>query len=407
MKKLTQLILAILLLSSGVYAQDFKSYYAKGDSCLYKRDFQEAVFYYRKALTHKPEKLITEDKSVLIFNNLGIAYTALTEHENALKYFFLFLEKDLLKKDKYLKFDVLNSIGKCYGLLHEYDLALDFFKKAIKEGQDSASIARIYNNIADTYQANSEIEQAKTNFKKALNYIPKSKDDIALLIINLNLGDIALNENRIENAQTYILKANSIAEQIQDTLFIVISKVYLANFYIKVHSYKQAQEELEWALKYARLEKTPDYLMKAYQSYILLFESQEMYKEAFEYLNEYKTCSDSVFFLNRSAEYESLEEKYSIREQENEMEQLKNERYLTQLKVDAQEKYIWLLAILVVLVTIFLIFGGFIHYKRSKSRAELEQKNKEIIKSKKQLEDLNFQYEKLIQRIEDKEPREF
>lgn len=61
------------------------------------------------------------------------------------------------------------------------------------------------------------------------------------------------------------------------------------------------------------------------------------------------------------------------------------------------------------LVFLSVIFMGLFYYqrvKRSKAKKLLEIQNKEISKSKKQLEDLNFQYEKLISKYEGKEVSE-
>ena len=405
MKIFSLVLLSILLFTSNSFSQEFQSYLSKGDSCVNNREFQEAVFLYKKAINLKPEKLITEDTAVIVFYSLGAAYSGLAEYQNALKYYFMYLEKEVVSKNNSLKGEAYNSIGNCYGYLNKYDLSLKFFKKALAiVDKDSSSIARMYNNVADTYLQQKKVEQAKINFEKALAYISGTKDSIGMLVISINLGRIALDENRIENAQMYIEKANSIAEAKKDTIFLIITKVYLADFYIKIRSFKEAEDNLFWALKYAKEKKHPDFLMEAYKSFIMLYKAQDKYKEAFRYLNEYKISSDSIFNENTNAEYENLEVKYTMREKEKETELLKKEKNLTELKVNAQEKYIWVLAILFVLVTAFLMLVVFQRQRRAKAKSELEQKNKEIIKSQKQLQDLNRQYEKLIERYEGNEP---
>jgi len=406
MKKYIFLLFSIFLFTVTAFTQSFESYLSKGDSCLNNREFQQAVSLYRKALNLKPEKLITDDKEVIVFFNLGTAYTSLAEYQNALKYFFIYLDKDPVINNNYYKREAYNSIGNSYSFLKKYDLSIEYFKKSLEiiEIDDSMAIARMYNNIADTYLQINEIEQAKSNFTKALNYVSGTNDEIGLLIIYINLGIIALEENKIENAQSYFEQANFIAEERKDTIYLVITKVYQANYYIKIRSYEQAEENLNWALKYAKEKRIPDYLMEAYRSFILLYKAQEKYKEAFNYLNEYKINSDSIFNNNRSVEYENLEIKYAIREKEKETELLRKEKDLTRLQIDTQEKYIWVLAILFAFVTAFLIVLVYQRQKKTKVRAELESKNKEILKSQKQLKDLNYQYEKLIQRYESNEP---
>jgi uncharacterized protein YoxC len=61
------------------------------------------------------------------------------------------------------------------------------------------------------------------------------------------------------------------------------------------------------------------------------------------------------------------------------------------------------------LVAIAVLFIGLFYYqrvKRSKAKKLLEIQNKEIKKSKKQLQDLNRQYEKLIAKYEGEDNQE-
>ncbi len=392
-----------LLLISFTFtsAQDIKSYIVKGDSLVEKRAFTQAINIYHKALDLKPERIITEKEEVDIFLKLGIAYTDIAEYQKALTYFFKYLDKDVVKSNDSLLSNIYNSIGVNYNYLNQIDQALKFYKKSIEvSGKDSIKIGSAYNNMANIYHDKKEYELSEEYYKKALFYFDKKNFYKGVVASVMNLGIIEMESNRMETSLEYLNKAKKLALEKHDTITYIVISINLGDYYTKVGDYQSSEEYLNWALENAKKQNARLFISESYKSLVKLYKKKKDFEKAFNYLELFKANSDSIFHQNSDRDYAELEAKYSLREKDKEMQLLKNEQKYTEAQVKAQEKYTWVLSGLVAFAILFLGLLISQRAKRSKSRLLLEAQNKEIKKSKKQLQDLNRQYEKLIDKYE-------
>jgi len=401
MKTRNTLALFLFFLFFSLNAQDFESYVLKGDSCFNNRKLSQSVVYYKKALNLKPERLLTKPNEVEIFSKLSNVYFELAEYNVALEYLFKYLETQYVTQNDTLLPLVYNRIGRCYGHLNQGEQALKFYKKTKETaGADNRTLATAYNNIADEYVKAKRYDLAKEYFTKALLLFEKVGAYDGVIVANINLGDIEQINKKIETAQHYFTNAEAIAIEKKDTFYLVVARIYLAGFYIKITDYNKAEEMLEWALQTSKKKNIPQYVNKSYEGFVKLYKTKKDFKKAYEYLEIYKANSDSIFNLNSTRAYAELEAKFSIQEKEKENEILKKEQYFTETQIALQSKYIWVLSVLVILAVLFMGLFYLQRVKGSKAKKLLEEQNKVIGKSKKQLEDLNRQYEKLIEKYE-------
>lgn len=401
MNKILLFLVSVFLFTTTIYSQDFKNLVSKGDSCFQQRELHQAISFYQNALKIKPEKLLSNQNEVFLLSKLGDSYFELAEYQTALEFFFKFIEKDYIKSKDSILTSAYNRIGRSYGNLKQNKQALKFYKKAKETAGLSPEAQGVaYNNIADVYLQMKKNKEAKEYFLKAEKYFEEANYANGLIVANINLGTLALEENKIEFAEQLLTKSLQIAKDNFDTTYIVISEIYLAEYYIKILDFDNAEMHLKWALKNAIHNNMPQYIDEAYGGFVKLYETKKDYENAFKYLKLFKANSDSLFNLNSSKEYAELEAKYSIREKEKENDRIKKEQQLTESRVLAQRKYIWMLLGVVILSILSISLVIYQRVKRAKARKFLEHQNKEILKSKKQLEDLNYQYEKLISKYE-------
>ena len=401
MKRFIVFFFSLFLFFTQVNSQNFQDVLSKGDSCFGKRDLHQAASYYRQALETKPERLIITESEAIVLSKLGETYFELADYQQSLQYFFKFLEKACVKNKDSLKSVTYNRIGRCYGNLNQIDQALKFYEKTKETaGTDLRAQGRAYNNIADVYLQMERNKEAADYFEKAQSFFERANDPIGIIVTHINLGILAQKENKIEFAEQLLKKAVNFATEINDTAYIVITQIFLAEYYIQVSDYDNAEEQLQWTLENAIKFNMPQYITDSYRDFVELYEAQKDYKKAFEYSKLFKTSSDSIFNINLNRDYADLEAKYSIQEKETENELLKKEQQYSESKVLAQRKYIWMLSGVVILAFLFIVLFFYQRIKRNKARKLLELQNKEIKKSQKQLEDLNFQYEKLIAKYE-------
>ena len=176
--------------------------------------------------------------------------------------------------------------------------------------------------------------------------------------------------------------------------------INLGDYYSKKLDYDNAEKHLEWALKTAIQKNVRESILESYNSFVNLYKAKGEYEKALEYMGLFKACNDSISNANQNREYAELETKYSIKEKEKELLVANNEQQLSESRINEQSRYIWFLSIIVAFSLLLIILIYIQYIKRKKSKNELLLKNAEILKSKKLLEDLNFQYEKLIEKYE-------
>ncbi len=396
------LLLSLLFLIFTIgSAQDFQNYLAKGDSCFAKRDLNHSISFYKKAINLKPERLITDKNEIIVYSKISNSYFELSEYQNALEFLFKYIDKlDPTNNDSLLAV-TYNRVGRCYGNLGQNDQALKFYKKSSEKcTDDSPQKAATINNIADVYLQMKKYKEAKPYFVKAKKLCKKNNYYEGLVVTNINLASIELEDKKIETAYSYLKEANDLCVAKGDTFFLIVTNVYWAKYYTQITDYQNAEKSLEWALENAKKINSPQYISESYQGFVDLYEKMNNYKQAFKYLKLYKSVSDSIAKLNSSRDYADLEAKYSLQEKERENEALIKEQLYSETKVKSQEKYSLVLSGLVIFIMLFVGLLVYQRVKRAKARKILEAQNKEISKSKKQLEDLNFQYEKLIAKYE-------
>ncbi len=400
----SNIIVIFILFFTGVgVAQDFKTFFHRGDSCAKIRDFNQAISFYNKALFAKPERLINTVEEAIILYQMAYVYTEVSNHKASLETLFKLVEKDCIQQNDSLLCNVYNRIGLNYDFLSKSEQALEYYHKSIEyAASDTAMLGRAYNNIANSYQELGKISEAKKYFQKGLECFEKSNTYDGVLVAYINLGSVDLADKRMASAQQYFENALSIAIEIQDTIYIVISKVYLAEYYMAVENYEKAEELLNWSLSTSKSFNIPKYINESYKRFVNLYEKKKDFKKAFVYMRQYKENSDSLFNIESSKEYAELEARFSIKEKEKENEFLKAKQSLTESKVKSQKNYIYMLVAVVIGGLLLLILLLYQRYKGIKIKKLLELQNKEISKAKAQLEDLNYQYEKLILKYEDK-----
>jgi tetratricopeptide (TPR) repeat protein len=395
------LVFFFLLSLQFSFSQDFTAFKQKADSCYDIRDLNKALEFYKEALKIKPERILRTEDEVDILFRLSFIYSEYAEYQTALEYCFKALEKDVVKKDPQLSSGIYNRIGVNYNYLEQTDQALKFYKKStLVKDVDTTKLGAVYNNMANIYQKQNNLDLAREYYKRALVQFEATDHYDGKVAVNMNVGIVELQSHRIETAYNYFKKAEQLSIDKNDTLTLIAVYINFGDYFTEITDYEQAEKYLSWALKYAKESESRMLVMESYKSMVNLYKSQKKYQQAFESLELFKASNDSISKLNSSREYAELEAKYSIREKEKENELLKQQQAFNQSEVQAQEKYISVLLGLVVLALAFVSLFLYQRIKRSKARKQLEAQHREIKKSKKQLEDLNYQYEKLIQKYE-------
>lgn len=382
-------------------AQEFESLVRKGDSCIVARNYTDAILLFHKALKERPEALLNTKEEVQVLFLLGYANSSAAKYQKSIEWFIKFINKDVIKTNKPVLSSTYNGIGNCYTSLEEFDLAIKYYKKCAETaGEDLYNLSSSLQNIAIIQLQQNNIDSARVNFKKSDTYIKQMDSYIANIVININLAELELKDNKLDASYQYLLIAKKISEENTDTFYLAVTQITLAKYYMITKDYKKAEELLILALENAKKVNDRQQVVNSYRFLVELYQKQENYKKALETVLLFKSSNDSITALDSDSKYAELEARYSIKEKEQENSLLKKEKQLTDSKITAQTKYIWMLSLIIIFTLSLVILIYIQRVRRAKTRLILIAKNKEILKSQKQLKDLNFQYEKLIKKYE-------
>ncbi|CAF1270041.1 unnamed protein product [Didymodactylos carnosus] len=188
-----------------------------------------------------------------IFYNLAYIHKCQGEYEEGLNKLKQAYDKEANKSSpsKSMLAAILDDIGCIHICNNDYDRALEYFRKALKE-QITPSI---FNNIGLTYMykaSNSSVtKQAKVNFKQALKYLNKAltlhtqtwPDGHPEMAVTLdNIGRVYNRSGKYDQALDYFLKALNMKENVlpDDHMDIGISSNNVGLMYDNKHDYSQS-----------------------------------------------------------------------------------------------------------------------------------------------------------------------
>jgi signal transduction histidine kinase len=332
--------------------------------------------------------------------------------------------------DKFRIANSLNMTGNAYFMLSDFTRSLDYYQRALKIRQelgDSNDIARSLNNIGAVHIQTHNYETALDYFEKALQiYSGLGKDEIVLTITN-NIGGLYLEQKQYEKAQEYLNKAYDLAIEINDEKMIIIAlnnlgevNGSLGQYDRALKYYSEAQQISEKnndinslatillntgaiyvkkgqpdksfryfgeSLKYADAVNSISVKRDVYKNLCDIYNFRNDYKKALGYYELYEAANDSINSHESKLKIKELELKYTAENFKNEIELLKRDNEIKNLRLTR-------LRFGIISLVLILTLGGIIwsvYLKRSRLKREtndlLTQKNRELEAALRKLKD--------------------
>lgn len=154
-------------------------------------DGKKALEYFKKAYEINTNPLLKKD----ILSAMGSCYWIINDIDKAIQTF-----EDIKSSYSYVNADVLTTLGYLYFTKKDYEKALENTNKAL---QDNPEHAAAWDNIGQICYMQSNYDESKKAFLKALEYNQNMVDSLYYL------GMIYDHENDIKTAKNYFNKANS------------------------------------------------------------------------------------------------------------------------------------------------------------------------------------------------------
>lgn len=387
--------------------QDTNTVQALYKLCYFLRDDSSliALSYGKKAL-ELAIKINYKKGIAASYNNLGTVYSNMGEQEKAIKYYLKSYELKKLLNDYNSLANTLTNIGVIYKRDLNYNQALYYF------------------NLAESYanKINSPEFIGKLNYNIANLYYDINNNDSALKLLKLlRINNKLINDtlfqidilNSISSVYTNISKPKVGLAYIDSAMYLYtllhknkkIHPLYLqkANCFDLLNQLDSSEiyfnkiiSTFKDTLDYAFLQEVYYGISKLYKK---LYENNHKTIDlelSYKFLNLCISNREKAFNIKRSAMISDLVLKSEINVMENEIENISNQKEISDLKAKNQQNLI----IFICLITLTILLLLIILYKRfsisRKLNKELEEKNG-IIQDKNTEIISSIQYAKRIQ----------
>lgn len=306
------------------------AYYNIGYYYMYKPDWKEAIFFYKKSLVIFQQGHLESSISLInVFKNLAWTYSRLGDYEAALRYYLGGMklnQADIHKLENQIrKVDILAKIGRIHVLLNDNEKALHFFEEAKKTMQEPAlkphvSIdyqIMVWNGMGNTYQGMGEYELAIdcfTQFGQLASQNPLNRDR-TLCLYNASMGIVYLSSKEPNKALPYYQEALKYSKDKSSFFYTIKSNIGVC--YLELCEYHKSLSYCEEVLKESE-NISKDNLTRLYETIHKTYLGLEEYKLAYEFLQKHTALKEETMGAKTKLAIAKLEKKVEKEREEKE-----------------------------------------------------------------------------------------
>lgn len=328
------------------------------------------------------------------YNRIGRTYIEEDNIDKTIAYFVKALEVAEMAKDTFTIAQTMNNIGIMYEQAGNQDKALQYYLKSIEMKKQLRGTERDYFSIVMTqmyagmlYLKQNRNEEADIIFNEVLGYIDFIENDDEKYIAYFNIGNYYAyfgshrNIKRLVfDAIKYYHLAEGVIYKSGDMEKYGKTLVSLAEAYFFVDDFKTAQANMNKALEIAK-QINSFYLYEfIYQVYENHYLNTNNYELAYYYKDSVQQMNDSINYFDRQKAIEEIQTKYQSEKKERENLALKKEN----------QRQRRMRNFFIASTSVFLLLVVIITYLFSRLRL----KNRQLTKSKEELEKLNLNLKK-------------
>lgn len=348
---------------------------------LYKQvnDYQQALRYFKQALSANRKANIEEAKNVKVLTNIGVMQQYLGNHDEALGTFFETLQ--ILEKANKEK-QVANTclyIAALYVGLRDYSNALEYVDRTIKIGEKTSSyslLSRAYKRESDIHELMGRKTKALTSYKKYIGVKEKAIQE-------------KLKKERAD-AQKY-----KVADDKEKEL-----KQALADNEVQLMRAKQRESELDQKDKDLALVRSEKALLEKNKNISVLQLKAEAADRA-KAENELIFAQQEIETSKKDREISDLQKNQDMqdlalsrqqlieKEREKSLKVLEQEKELQDIKLKDEKQLRYYFYAVIGLFGVMIIGAVMGFYHRNKSNKQLAIQNKELAQGREEAEKKN------------------
>ncbi|MBE0539359.1 MAG: tetratricopeptide repeat-containing sensor histidine kinase [Ignavibacterium sp.] len=351
----------------------------KGVALWHLGEINQSDFFYEEAIKIYEE--FNDSLSLIkVFNSQAINHKMKGNVDRAFEMFLRSLDYAKKIGDKPTIVNSLLNIGVLYDNNGDYQNCLKYYLEAIKYADQSnkASLALLQSYIADVYVVQKNFEMAELYLNQAIKNSKEVNDSKSLIWAYSSLGAIQVDKKNYSAAEKYFKESLSIARKTDFKLEIIHTLTDLGKFYIPINNLAEAEKYLVEALTLAKELNSLNDLNVIYREFSNLYAKNRNYKKAFEYLQQYKLYSDSLFAISNNEKITALQTRHDLKQKEKETNILITQNDLQKKIIYSQKVIALVIALLAIASIIFIWILLRNRNKILKSKNLLQIKNDEI-----------------------------
>lgn len=325
---------------------------------------------------------------VKVLIQIGEVYEELSQFDLAAEYFFKALkitEKLGLRFETAIIYSQLAWIKKDQ---HDYAVSLQYADKslAIREKiGDAKGIGNCHNVIGLVYLLKKDYARSLQEHEIALKIRQEIGYTLGIAASVFNMSLVYEEQGQFQKALEYQRRSGQIEEKIDNKQSIGITYNSLARLLLKMGRFDEALQYVNKADEFSKETGSLMLMRNNADIYATYYQKIGNYKKAFEYQKLFQTLNDSIYSDVSALKLAEVEAIYNVEKKEKDIELLKQkqEAQLNQLQLQEAElsRKNWILASSTVGILILLAAGivGYRYYKeKSKANRELHEQKEEI-----------------------------
>ena len=290
---------------------------------LNKNSYDTAIICYNIVINKIPQNADIEQQKNLVnaYHNLANICYLLSDYRTAYDYFI----KKLLICEKY---DFINAkvktyldMGVVYSSLNQYDMAEQYYLKALDLCKDSALIILILNNMGANDLLRSQTENSFYYLDKALK-ISKRHDGIYLNSLLNNIGSYYQHKKLYDSAFYYFRHSLYVSRSKNDNKVEANNLSDIGKLFFELNNKDSATYYINLSNKITYENK---YIGKLADNYLALSEiekSKGKYKNALEHYETYNNLKDSIFNADVYSSVNLIQRQYEVSKTNQQIEEL-------------------------------------------------------------------------------------
>jgi tetratricopeptide (TPR) repeat protein len=329
---------------------------------------------------------------------MGNSYWYEGVYEFAQNYYLLAARQYQSIKDSIGLGQTYNNIGEVYKKLDEFDKALVYLERSAElKRKDTATHALTLYNVGELYVSVGKLEKGREFIDRAYALAQQTHNERVIAFCYWTYAAIEQQEKDFTNALTHLMTAEGLWKKIGDVRSLIQTYQDVAEVYLDVKQYDNAQKFLDKAIKLAEEVKVADLQVKNYLRYAKLDSLKGNYRESLLYLTKHNTLKDSVYNLLKAEQIARLQTIYETESREIENKQLRSEKELKETELASQR-------VTLITISIGLIVTGllaWILYRQRKKilfqKEAIEVQAAALLKLNEELQELNKTLEARIE----------